>query len=458
MDDEVRTLKQALSTRYIVALALIGAVMLVSHIVLERRIGQDERFGLIINVAGQQRMLSQRTALTALLITRGTDTADAVTQIRIQRLRDVLAQMRRNHLLLTGADGAPYRDAVIEQEYFGSNGLDQRVRAFLNAGEEFLARIDSGSSAASDASVQLDRITRISETGLLGALDDMVQRYQSLYEGGVSDFIELQRLLLAIGLLSLAAVGFFVLRPIVRSVVANVQSLAAANAELVEFSFRISHDLRAPIASSMGLADIASEALADDGDTEIARHSIGRMRGALQRLDKMIEDVIQVTRNKQQQVPDEVIDIEAMITEAVEDLCSDKTCDNVDIQIDVELPGPIRTKPSTLQQIVRNLFSNALKYQDPYRESPFVSVRARIAGAWLEISVRDNGLGVPERYRGDLFGMFKRFHPRVERGSGLGLYLVRQSAETLGGSVSYNARQPGSEFIVRIRHWESVAA
>ena len=65
-----------------------------------------------------------------------------------------------------------------------------------------------------------------------------------------------------------------------------------------------------------------------------------------------------------------------------------------------------------------------------------------------EVCVRDNGLGIDEKYRDKVFGMFQRFHPKVSFGSGLGLYIVLQNVKAIEGEIVYKPLEQGSEFIV----------
>ena len=68
----------------------------------------------------------------------------------------------------------------------------------------------------------------------------------------------------------------------------------------------------------------------------------------------------------------------------------------------------------------------------------------------IQLTITDNGLGIPEKFRENLFGMFKRFHPKTAFGSGLGLYMVKKSVEKIGGKIHYKDTGNGSAFTVSI--------
>ena len=87
-----------------------------------------------------------------------------------------------------------------------------------------------------------------------------------------------------------------------------------------------------------------------------------------------------------------------------------------------------------LQQILDNLISNAIKYRHPDRE-PEITITAKSVENAVQISVKDNGLGIDLKANGDkLFGMYKTFHGN-ENAKGIGLYITRNQIESLGGSI-----------------------
>ena len=110
----------------------------------------------------------------------------------------------------------------------------------------------------------------------------------------------------------------------------------------------------------------------------------------------------------------------------------------LDIETYFDYIGEINTKPLKFMQIVDNFLSNAIKYQDTTRANSFIKISTYSANNVFVFEVYDNGLGVDEQYRDKLFNMFERFHPKASYGTGLGLYMVKKSAEMLGGNVSYS--------------------
>ena len=230
---------------------------------------------------------------------------------------------------------------------------------------------------------------------------------------------------------------------------ASEQALIEANAELEEFAYRTSHDLRSPIASSLGLLTISRDMLAE-GELTALGQTLQRMEQNFRRLDHLIQNIITITRNRLMEEEARPITLRSLVSEAIEALSHLEDSARIRIENHVPEELTIVSKPSKFQVIVGNMLSNAVKYHDPEEEAPAIDIRAfRYAGK-LRLSVEDNGLGVPPASRHLLFKMFKRLHPNRSFGSGLGLYILRKSAEALGGTALYEARDKGSRFILEL--------
>jgi PAS domain S-box-containing protein len=230
---------------------------------------------------------------------------------------------------------------------------------------------------------------------------------------------------------------------------ASEKALIETNAELEEFAYRTSHDLRSPIASSMGLLAISREMLAE-GDLGALDQTLRRMEQNFRKLDHLIQNIITVTRNRLMVEEDQPIDLRALVSDAIDALAHLE--DFKRIQIRNHVPAELTTvsKPSKFQVIVGNMLSNAVKYHDPKEAEPAIDVHAFRQAGKVRLSVEDNGLGVPPASRHLLFKMFRRLHPNRSFGSGLGLYILRKSAEALGGTALYEARDKGSRFIIEL--------
>lgn len=229
------------------------------------------------------------------------------------------------------------------------------------------------------------------------------------------------------------------------------QEILEINAELEEFAWRTSHDLRAPIASSIGLTAIMRDMIGLKAPATQLAPVIGRLERGLQKLDGLIENIIQLKRSRLLDEPASCMPLAATVEETIEQLRFIDPGRQVSFTVDISETLVIRTKPARLRMILDNLVSNAIKYADPDAETRRVTVDAAIGGdGWLELRVSDNGLGLARGDESGLFQMFKRFHPSRSDGSGLGLYIVKKSVEHLGGTVAYIRLDKGSRFVIRL--------
>lgn len=226
-------------------------------------------------------------------------------------------------------------------------------------------------------------------------------------------------------------------------------NLQQANAELEEFAYRTSHDLRSPIISSTRLLEMAKNFIADK-DYDMTLQSLSHAQSSLAKLDTLIGDILVLSEAKNRQEDDTAVDISTLVEEALKKLEHMEHFDRLDIQKSFRFEGVLCTKEIRINMILENLISNAIKYQDTKRQTSYIKISTYNDGNSFVLEVEDNGLGIPEEQQDSLFTMFKRFHPRTAFGSGLGLYLMKKSADVLGGKVTFQSLEEGSIFRLNI--------
>ncbi|OON66444.1 hypothetical protein B0919_21655 [Hymenobacter sp. CRA2] len=219
---------------------------------------------------------------------------------------------------------------------------------------------------------------------------------------------------------------------------AKNEQLTRINADLDSFVYTASHDLKQPINNMAGLfAELKHGASFPDPE---APAMVGMFEEALgQILDTIagLTEVVQLQR-KLEQVPLEVVELQPFTEEIIRSLQQRLGEYDAAFSLDfTEVPTLCIARPG-LHSLLYNLLSNAIKYAMPGR-SPRVHVRtSRVAGEVL-LSVQDNGRGIDlERHGGELFQLFRRFHPDVV-GSGMGLYLVNRLVHQAGGRVEVDS-------------------
>ena len=234
-----------------------------------------------------------------------------------------------------------------------------------------------------------------------------------------------------------------------RMVDQRTADLLQANAELEEFAYRTSHDLRSPLVSSIGVLKLTQEFI-ENKDFAKVKDSITLVQGSLNKLEMLIQDILLLAKTKNTDEERQIIDFEKMVKTAIVKMTHLDNFQRIEIEQDLQFKDPLFLQRSRIVLIVENLLSNAIKYQDIKKEHSFVKISTFADKGYFVFVVEDNGLGIPEKSRDDLFTMFKRFHPRVSFGSGLGMYMMKKSADIMGGDIAYEHTGDGSRFTLRV--------
>ncbi|MBS1486985.1 MAG: GHKL domain-containing protein [Bacteroidetes bacterium] len=221
--------------------------------------------------------------------------------------------------------------------------------------------------------------------------------------------------------------------------------LKKLNNELDRFVYSASHDLRAPLASILGLINVAR---LDDP------HKMGdyfkKIEISVHKLDHFIRDIIDFSRNARTEIETEPIEFEKLIHELMDNLMYLDEKNQIQRIVQVQNEGAFYTDRKRLTIILNNLISNALKYANLYAEHPFIEVTVASNPHTARIVVKDNGIGISQEHIDHIFKMFYRANEQ-SRGSGLGLYIVKEVADKIGGSVSVTSKHgEGSVFTVTL--------
>jgi len=207
---------------------------------------------------------------------------------------------------------------------------------------------------------------------------------------------------------------------------ASVEELQRSNAELEQFAYVASHDLKAPLRGIDNLATWIEEDMAEVMNDESREH-MGLLRGRVRRLEALLSDLLAYSRVGRVKTEIAMVDMDELIDE-VFDL--NRPGDGYKLEKAGAMPV-FATARVPMEQLLRNLFSNALKHHD--RDSGVITVAVANRGDCYEFSVRDDGPGIPVDLQDRIFGMFQTLQSRdAVEGSGMGLAIVKKLIESLG--------------------------
>ena len=253
-------------------------------------------------------------------------------------------------------------------------------------------------------------------------------------------------------------------------VVERTSDLSRANEEIQRFAYIVSHDLRSPLVNVMGFtAELATATsalgeLVDRAEeavphlvTEEARlaaredlpEAIGFIRTSTQKMDRLINAILQLSREGRRTITPEPLDIAGIADNAVGAIRHQIDERGVDVSIARPMPT-VTSDRLALEQILSNLIENATKYLQPGRPGR-IAVSARSTPGRVVIEVADNGRGIDPRDHQRVFDLFRRSGQQDQPGEGIGLAHVRALAYRLGGTIDVqSALGEGATFRVNL--------
>ncbi len=223
------------------------------------------------------------------------------------------------------------------------------------------------------------------------------------------------------------------------------QELDAANRELDHYVYRAGHDLRAPLVSVLGLINI-SRIEDDEAQKDLY---LGLMEKSIHKLDAFIQDIIYHSRNARTDVLREQIEVRPWLEELVGALHYMQP-PSLETAIDVVEEAQFYSDRKRISIIISNLLSNAYRYADLRKNKSWVHLSIKVHPNEVLLMVQDNGIGIDEQHQPKIFEMFYRAS-ESSKGSGLGLYIVKETVDTLGGTVeATSVPGKGTSFTVRL--------
>ena len=210
------------------------------------------------------------------------------------------------------------------------------------------------------------------------------------------------------------------------------RELEARSAELERFTYVVSHDLKSPLVTIRGFLGYV-ERDAQAGDLTRLSADIERIRGATERMGRLLDDLLELSRSGRLDRPSRDVPLLELVREArglVEGRLGERG-----VRVEVEGPLPIlHGDPQGLVELLQNLLDNAAKFTGE-QEEPRVWIGSRPSQpGFVQVFVRDNGIGIDPAHRERVFELFHRLDPRYE-GTGIGLALARRIVENHGGRI-----------------------
>lgn len=223
------------------------------------------------------------------------------------------------------------------------------------------------------------------------------------------------------------------------------EELKVRNTELDNFVYKVSHDLRAPLSSILGLVNLAKL----PNNTDSLDQYLDIVGKKATQLDHFIGDVLSHSKNLKMKIKVGRIDFQKIIDDSFLDLTYLAGAEQVQQKIAVS-GIDFHSDQWRVKEIFRNLISNAIKYRNKENDCVIISIDIKVDPNNATIVFSDNGIGIDEDKVDNIFEMFYRAS-ETSTGSGLGLYIVKNAIEKLNGSIAVeSSSQLGTTFKIKL--------
>lgn len=211
-----------------------------------------------------------------------------------------------------------------------------------------------------------------------------------------------------------------------------------------------SHELRTPITTIYGAAQVLRKLQASESESSSAPELLTDLALETERLHRLVEDLLVLSRFERGRLE---MSMEPVLVNRVVEGAARRVADvaprlALQIRTDVDVP-PVAADPTYLEQVLRNLVSNAVKYAG---EAAHVLIDVASADGIVRVRVEDDGPGIPEEDRTRIFELYERLDDAVAQpGSGIGLFVCRQLIEAMGGTIAVGrAESGGARFTIEL--------
>lgn len=224
------------------------------------------------------------------------------------------------------------------------------------------------------------------------------------------------------------------------------KELTKLNTELDRFVYSVSHDLRSPLATITGIVNIGKYA----ENLDEAKKYFSMIENRLKAQDFFIREIIDFYRNSRTEINYESVRLFEEVQSIVNEHTYNENQNTIDYQVSIPHDIQFKTDKIRLRSVLTNLIGNAVKYHDLSKMEKFIRVAASRNNGHIEITVEDNGQGIGEEHLKKIFDMFYRASTD-SKGSGLGLFIARETATKLGGKISVESiLGEGTKFLLTV--------
>lgn len=224
--------------------------------------------------------------------------------------------------------------------------------------------------------------------------------------------------------------------------------LIKTNFELDKFAYSVSHDLRSPLTSMLGVISFIEE---DSNEPETLQH-IQMIKDSIYRLDSSIKNILSHSHNSRADLEITAIPVQKTVSKIIDSLSSMSNAEGISFEVSIAEDYAFYSDRRRFSTIIENLVSNAIKYHTKNPSGRFLKIKGKSGETCLELELEDNGIGISPQNHKKVFEMFYRLSGEIP-GSGIGLYIVKETVEKLQGSITIDSEEgSGTKFILKLKN------
>lgn len=447
-----------LTRYYILALSAVALLSIAGQFFVQSRLIDQLGDSKLVNMAGRQRMLSQRIVKCALVL-QTTATTSVERKARRAELQSSLRQWRRSHDELRGggADGG-HRESDGPGTAVHFAQLERAFTAMSSAAERIVA-VDAPPQASDVAQLLAE------EPAFLEAMDEIVAQYEREAQAKVARLRTLESILLALTLGTLLLEGLCVFRPAARQIRRSFSALVrlgeelrtardvaeSANRAKSQFLANVSHELRTPLHAILGGVEMAGgphSPAEESRNAERTREALELIDNSARRQLALVNELLDLSQieSGRLRIDDAAFDLHDLLQRNAAMIRPLAVGRGLRFSLDMaaDLPRFVRGDALRIGQVLTNLLGNALKFT----EVGEIELRAYVCrtnddAREIRCVVRDTGIGIAREQHDLIFDSFAQVDAagnRRRQGAGLGLAISKQLAELMHGRLEVDSR------------------
>ena len=407
--------------KYILFILTIVLTIVAKEVILRHSLDKQNTDAEIINLAGRQRMLSQRISKHLLFLENDDyDLKDTYTKKGLLELVDKFEEANN---FLKAANKRDYNFTQVNSLF---NDLSPLIEAIIISSRKAVA--------STDRSTLLNSIKSVAsiEHSFLQQMELIVAEYQKIAEQNLANTKKVGLILSAIAIIVLLAEFIFLILPLFNKVFKQNKLLENANRKLSDFAHIASHNLRAPVSNLNSLLYFHKES----NDPEDRYEIMEKLEITANNLNDTMNTLIDALKTKSDtREANEILTFRDVLDKTKETISTKIQESAAEISYDFDKAPQILYNPIYLESIFLNLLTNSIKYKSPDRE-PKINIKTLNKNGKVQLLFQDNGLGINMERNGDkLFGLNKTFHRHPEA-KGVGLFMTRTQIESMGGTIT----------------------